>query len=180
MLQISLIVFGVVAALVLLFVIFVVLQPSQFRIERKTRIAASPAAIFAQVNDFRKWEDWSPWDKIDPNLQRTYDGAPAGVGAKYAWVGNKQVGEGKMTILESRPGELIQIKLEFLRPFAATNTAEFNFQPEGQNTVVTWAMVGNNNFMGKTFGLLMNMDKMIGKDFEKGLAAMKGLAEAAK
>jgi uncharacterized protein YndB with AHSA1/START domain len=131
------------------------------------------------VNDFHKWEAWNPWGKLDPAMKESYEGAPAGVGAVYTWTGNSQVGEGRMTITESRPNELIRIKMEFLKPFAATSTAEFTFRPEGNRTTVTWTMEGTNNFMAKAVHLVMNMDRMIGGQFEKGLAAMKSVAEAA-
>lgn len=178
LLQIVLIVLVVLAVILVLLLIVVALQPSQFRIERKATIVAPPAVVFGQVNSFRKWNDWSPWAKLDPTAKNSYDGPEAGVGAKFAWEGNNKVGQGKMTILESRPSDLIRIKLEFIKPFAATNTAEFTFQPQGSETLVTWAMTGQNNFMGKAFGLIMNMDRMVGADFEKGLASMKSLAEA--
>jgi hypothetical protein len=170
----------IVVVAVIALVVIVALRPAEFRIARSAKISAPPPAVFSQVNDFHKWTGWSPWEKIDPALQRTYEGPAAGEGAIYAWKGNKNVGQGRMTILESRPSELIRIKLEFLKPFACTNTAEFTFQPEGNQTAVTWSMSGVNQFMGKAFGLFMNMDKMIGNDFEKGLASMKSLAEAAK
>jgi hypothetical protein len=167
---------GVAAALALL-VIVIALQPATFHIERSISMSAPPEAAFAQVNDFHAWGAWSPWEKVDPNMTRSYDGAPAGAGAKYAWVGNKEVGEGRMTIEKSSPAQVV-IKLEFLKPFQATNTATFTFvkTPEGNKT--TWAMDGNNNFMSKAFHLVMNMDKMIGPDFERGLSAMKAAAEA--
>jgi hypothetical protein len=133
--------------------------------------------VFEHVNDFHKWRAWSPWEERDPDMERTYDGPAAGEGAKYAWAGNGDVGEGKMTITESRPGELIRIKLEFLKPMSATNTTEFTFKAEGDGTVVTWDMTGRNNFMAKAFCLFMNMDKMVGGDFEKGLANLKSIAE---
>ena len=165
------------AALFVLFLIVVAMQPSGFRIARSASIAAPPATVFGLVNDFHKWGAWSPWEKLDPALKRTYEGPAAGPGAIYSWTGDKRVGEGRMTILESRASELIRIKLEFLKPFKATNTAEFAFKPEGAGTRVEWTMTGTNNFVFKAFGLFMNMDKMIGADFEKGLAAMKAAAE---
>jgi hypothetical protein len=131
------------------------------------------------VNDFHNWTAWSPWAKLDPAMKQTYEGAPAGTGAVSTWAGNKDVGEGRMTIIESRPSELIRIKLEFFKPFAATNTAEFTFKPAGDQTAVTWSMAGEKNFMAKAFGLFMNMDKMIGDDFEKGLANLKSVTETA-
>ena len=165
--------------IVIVFAIVVATRPADFRITRTTSIAAPPAAVFAQVNDFHKWDAWSPWAKLDPAMKQTHEGAPAGTGAIYSWVGNSDVGEGRMTITESRPNEMIGIKLEFLKPFAAVNTTEFSFKPEGNQTVVTWSMTGTNNFMAKAFGLFMNMDKMVGGDFEKGLAQMKSVTEAA-
>jgi hypothetical protein len=168
---------GVAAALALLLVVIAV-QPATFHVERSLTMAAPPEAAFAQVNDFHAWSAWSPWEKLDPAMKRTYDGAPAGVGAKYAWVGNKDVGEGRMTIEHSDPST-IAIKLEFLKPFEATNTATFTFTKTPEGTKTTWAMDGNNNFISKAFSLVMNMDKMIGPDFERGLAGIKTAAEAA-
>jgi hypothetical protein len=143
-------------------------------------MSAPATAPFAQVNDFHNWDGWSPWAKLDPTMKQTYEGAPAGTGAIYTWVGNKQVGEGRMTITESRPNEFVRINLEFMRPFKATNTAEFSFKPDGQNTTVTWSMTGSKNFIFKAMGLFMSMDKMVGKDFEKGLAGMKEIVESKK
>ena len=156
----------------------IALRPSQLRVTRRASIAAPPAAVFAQVNDFRKWQAWSPWAKRDPGMATHYTGAPAGVGAVYAWAGNREVGEGRMTITESRPHELIRISLEFMKPFAATHTAEFTFAPDGGGTAVTWTMTGQNGFIGKAIGLVMSMDRMIGGDFESGLAGIKQQAEA--
>jgi hypothetical protein len=166
------------AVIVLVLVVIIALQPSEFRVARSTTISAPPPAVFAQVNDFHKWEAWNPWGKIDPAMKQAYDGAPAGTGAVYTWAGNNEVGEGRMTIIDSRPTELIRIKLEFFKPFAATNTAEFNFKPEGNQTAVTWSMFGEKNFMAKAVHMFMNIDKMIGGQFEKGLVSMKAAAEA--
>ncbi len=166
-----------IAFIVVVFLVVVAMQPSDFRIARSATIAAPAPAVFAQVNELRKWEAWSPWAKRDPDMKQTYEGAAAGAGAVTAWAGNKAVGEGRMTITESRPGELIRIKLEFLSPFTATNTAEFIFRPEGNQTVVTWSMSGRNNFIAKAMHLFMDMDKMVGKDFEAGLASMKAVTE---
>jgi carbon monoxide dehydrogenase subunit G len=168
---------GFVAAVVVLLVVIAV-QPSSFRIERSATIAAPPAAVFAQVNDFHNWEAWNPWQKLDPNAKNTYTGAPAGPGATFAWQGNQDVGEGRMTIVESHPNDLVKIKLEFLKPFAATNTADFTFVPAGNQTTVTWAMFGENGFMAKAIGLVMNVDQMVGGQFEKGLADLKSTVEA--
>jgi len=167
------------AVIVVVLIVIVALQPSEYRVARSTTISAPPAAVFAQVNDFHKWEAWNPWGKIDPAMKQAYEGAPAGIGAIYTWTGNKEVGEGRMTITESCPSELIRITLEFFKPFAATNTAEFTFKPEGNQTAVTWSMFGEKNFMAKVIHLFMSMDKMIGGQFEKGLADMKSIVEAA-
>jgi hypothetical protein len=169
----------VIAVIIVVLVIIVAIRPADFRITRSTAIAAPPSAVFAQVNDFHKWEAWNPWGKIDPAMKQTYEGASSGAGASYAWVGNKDVGEGRMTITESHPSDLILIKLEFLKPFAAVNTTEFTFKPEGNQTIVTWTMTGKNNFIAKAMCMFMNMDRMIGGQFEKGLAAMKSIIEAA-
>ena len=118
--------------------------------------------------DRELWEAWSPWARLDPAMKQAYEGAPAGTGAIYTWAGNSQVGEGRMTLTESRPSDLIRIRLEFLKPFAATSTAEFTFKAERNQTVVTWSMAGKNNFIAKAVHLFMNMDKMVGGNFEEG------------
>lgn len=168
---------GILAVLVVALVIFVSTRPSEFRVARSATIAAPAASVFAEVNDFHRWLAWSPYDKRDPLMRRTYDGPPAGTGASYTWNGNNQVGEGRSTIVESRPNELIQIRLEFKRPFSGTNTAEFKFQPQGNVTAVTWALLGKYNFVTKAMGLFMSMDRMIGGDFEQGLANLKSVVE---
>lgn len=166
-----------VAAVVVLFVLVVATRPAAFHIERSIAIAAPPEHAFALVNDFHAFGSWSPWEKLDPNLKRSFEGPASGVGAKYAWTGNDDVGEGRMTIEKSEPSR-IQIKLEFIKPFAATNTATYTFVPSGEGTNVTWAMDGENGFMGKAFSMFMDMDKMVGADFERGLASMKAVAES--
>jgi len=166
-----------VAVIVLGFLAIVAMQPADYRVTRTATIAAPAPAVFAQVNDFHNWQAWSPWEKIDPAMKRTYEGAPAGAGAIYAWVGNKEVGEGRMTMTESRPSELIRIKLEFVKPFRATSIAEFTFEPRGDQTAVTWTMTGQKNFLTKAIHLFMNMDRMVGGSFESGLAQIKALAE---
>lgn len=172
------IVFIALAVIIVVFIIVVALQPKEFRVARSGKMSAPPGAVFAEVNDFHKWAAWNPWGKIDPAMKQTYEGVPSGVGAIYTWTGNNEVGEGRMTIIESRPSELIRIKLEFFKPFAATNSAEFTFKPEGGQTVVTWSMTGEKNFMAKAVHLFMSMEKMIGGQFEKGLADMKAIVEA--
>ena len=149
---------------------FVAARPSRFRIMRSRTMAAPPEILHAFVNDFHKWTEWSPWEKLDPNLQREYTGPPAGVGASYHWVGNNKVGEGRMTITESQAPDSVIMRLEFLKPWKATNTTQFEFVPDGSGAIATWAMTGDHNFMLKAVNLLMNMDKMVGPDFEKGLA----------
>jgi uncharacterized protein YndB with AHSA1/START domain len=162
--------------IVLGLVVVVAMQPSDLRVSRTATIAAPAPAVFAHVNDFHRWPAWSPYEKLDPAMKRDYAGAPAGAGAVYTWSGNSQAGEGRSTITESRPNELIRIRLEFVRPFAATSTAEFAFHPAGDRTDVTWTLTGTNNFMGKAVHLVMDMDEMIGGQFEEGLAALGTVA----
>jgi len=166
-----------VAVMIVILVIVIATRPAKFRIERSIKIAAPPASAFALVNDFHRWGAWSPWEKMDPNLQRTYAGAESGQGAIYSWKGNNKVGEGRMTIEQVQPDSKLVIKLEFFRPFKATNTATFTFIPDGDGTTVNWAMDGCNGFVSKAFHMLMDMDKLVGADFERGLAAMKDQAE---
>jgi hypothetical protein len=168
-----------VAALIVLLVIVILTRPATFHIERSITMSAPPETAFAQVNDFHAWPAWSPWEKLDPQMKKTFEGPPAGVGAKYAWAGNDKVGEGRMTMEKSEKPSTIGIKLEFLKPFEATNDTTFTFAPAAGGSKVTWAMDGENTFMGKAASLFMDMDKMLGDDFEKGLAAMKTAAEAA-
>ena len=172
-------VFAAIGAIVAGLGIVVARRPSEFRVSRTTTIAAPAPVVFAQVNDFQKWAAWSPYEKRDPAMRKTYEGAPTGIGAVYTWSGNKEVGEGRTTITESQPNELIRIRLEFEKPFKATSTAEFAFKPEGSRTAVTWSLTGRHNFMMKVMCLFMNMDRMIGGDFEQGLAQMKAVAETA-
>jgi len=168
----------ILAVLVVAFLVVVALQPATFRVQRSTPISAPLAEVFSQVNDFHNWEAWSPWAKLDPTAKNSFEGSSSGTGAGFTWSGNKKVGEGRMTITDSRPDELVRIKLEFFKPFKATSTAEFTFKPEGGQTAVTWSMFGENNFLAKAFHLFMSCEKMIGGDFEKGLASMKSATEA--
>jgi uncharacterized protein YndB with AHSA1/START domain len=167
-----------VAALLVIFVIVVAMQPGTFRVVRSATIGAPAAVVFAQVNDLRRWEAWSPWAKLDPGMKQTYEGPPEGAGAVSAWSGNSKVGEGRMTITESRANELVRLRLDFLRPFKSSSVAELEFKPDGDGTVVTWSMSGDKNFLSKAFCLFADMDKMIGGDFEKGLARLKAVAES--
>ncbi len=168
---------AVVAVLAVLSVI-VAMQPSEFRIARSATITAPPEVVFAQVNDLPKWEAWSPWAKIDPQMKQSYTGPSAGVGASYSWSGNNEVGEGSNTIVESRQSELVGMRLDFVRPFKGSNAVEFTFKPEGNGTVVTWSMSGERNFVFKARGLIMDCDKMCGDQFEKGLSQLKMVVEA--
>lgn len=169
---------AVFGALLLAFLVYVALQSPEFKISRSATISAPPARVFAHVNDFHRWEDWSPWAKLDPDAKADFAGPSEGAGAQFSWAGNNKVGEGTMTIVESRPNEVIRIRLEFLKPFPATNQAEFTFSPEGEGTRVTWTMTGTNNFIARIFCTVMRMDRMVGRDFEKGLASMKAIVEA--
>ncbi len=171
-------VIAIIAGVIVLFLIIVAMRPSEFSVTRSATIAAPPEAVFVHVNDLHKWEEWSPWAKVDPNAKTYYEGPDAGEGAVFGWSGNNKIGEGKMTITGSRPGELVQFRLEFFRPMKGTNIAEFTFQPDGNRTMVTWAMVGKMGFMGKLFGLFMDCEKMCGGQFEKGLADMKSIVES--
>lgn len=170
----------VVAFIVVAFIVFVALRPPDFTVTRSAKIAAPPPAVFAQVNDLRCWKAWSPWEGLDPALKRTYEGPAQGTGAIYRWAGNAKVGQGSMTITESRPDEIVRFKIEFLKPFKATNTTEFTFKPVGEQTQVTWTMSGRCNFVTKAMKLFMSMDKMIGTQFEKGLAQLNTVASSAK
>jgi hypothetical protein len=165
------------AVVVIGFVVVVVTRPTDFRVARSLVMNAPPEAAFAQVNDFHNWNDWSPWAKVDPNAKVIFEGPASGVGAVFRWDGNKDIGSGSMTIQESRPSDLIRIRLEFLKPFAAVNTTEFTFTPQGGQTLVTWSMYGKNGFLGKAIGLFMDCEKMVGPMYEKGLASMKGIVE---
>jgi len=165
------------AAVIVVFLIVVALQSPDFRVFRSTTMAAPAPAIFAHVNDLHRWEAWNPWGKIDPAMKQTCEGAPAGVGQIYSWVGNSQVGAGRMTISDSRPSDLVRIKCEFFKPFSGANTAELAFKLEGNQTAVTWSMSGTKTFMHKAVHLFMNMDKMVGGQYEKGLADLKAIVE---
>ena len=169
---------GLVAVLVLLFVV-IASRPSDFRVSRSATMAAPQSAVFAQVNDFHNWEAWSPWAKLDPDAKTSFEGPSSGTGAVFRWDGDKNVGQGSMTITDSRPHDLIRIKLDFLRPFVGTNDVTFNFKPEGDRTAVTWNMAGKNNFLAKAISLVFDCEKMSGGMFEQGLASMKSVVESA-
>ncbi|MDE2383606.1 MAG: SRPBCC family protein [Alphaproteobacteria bacterium] len=166
------------AALIVAFVlIYGSAQPSAFSVVREADIKASPAEVFAQINDFHHWSAWSPWEKLDPAMQRSFSGASSGVGAKYSWVGNKKVGEGNMEITASEPARRMQLDLHFIKPFQADNVTEFTLSPATGGTHVKWEMRGHKPFMMRVMGLVMDMDKMVGKDFEAGLANLRAQVE---
>lgn len=169
-----------VALVIIAFLGFVAMQPSEFRIARTAAVSAPAPAVFAQVNDFHKWEAWSPWAKLDPQAKATFEGPASGTGAVFKWSGNDEVGAGTMTLTESRPSDLIRIRTDFVKPFEGTSLSEFVFKPEGDRTAVTWSVSGHNNFIAKAICLFVNMDRMLGEPMERGLAQMKSLAEAAK
>jgi uncharacterized protein YndB with AHSA1/START domain len=154
-------------------------KPDHYHVERSATMSAPPAAVFAQLNDFHHWEAWSPWEKIDPAMKRTFDGPASGKDQSYAWVGNDKVGEGKMTITASEPDTHLGIRLDFIKPWTETCEVDFAVAPEAEGTKVTWGMNGNHTYVSKIFCVFMDMDKMIGNDFEKGLAQLKTVTESA-
>ena len=157
-------------AVVAIFLIVVASRPADFHVERSATIAATPAALFEQVNDHHKFAVWNPFLKLDPNVKNTYSGPDSGVGAACAWDGNSKIGAGSATIIESKPAELVRHRMDWKRPIEGTSTVEFTFKPAGDKTTVTWAMYGKNGFIGKLFSLFMDCDKMVGPQFEQGLA----------
>jgi hypothetical protein len=169
---------AVIAVLVLGFATVVAMKPNEFRVSRSATMAAPAERVFSQVNELRKWDAWSPWAKLDPNAKNTFEGSEAGEGATFGWSGNDQVGEGKMTITESKPNELVRLKLMFVKPMEDSSDTEFIFKPDGDRTTVTWTMSGTyKSFMSKAICTCMNMDKMMGEKFDEGLASMKAIVE---
>ena len=166
------------AALLVVLLVVVSLQPSTYRVERKITVKAGPDAVYAHLDDMKAWAAWSPWDKLDPNMTKTFDGPAKGVGASYSWSGNDDVGKGRMTIIAATAPSSVSYKLEFIEPFASVADTGFTLSGSATETTVTWAMTGTNDFMGKAFSLVMDMDGMIGGDFERGLATLKGLVES--
>jgi Polyketide cyclase / dehydrase and lipid transport len=153
-------------------------MPENYVVEREQRIHASPAAVQERIIDFRRWQAWSPWEDVDPALRRTYSGAPAGVGAVYEWEGNRKAGKGRMEITSVEPDRSVAVDLQFLKPFKAHNVTTFTTEQQGDDTLVRWSMTGPRTFMTRVMGIFSSMDKMIGPDFEKGLARLKADAEA--
>jgi uncharacterized protein YndB with AHSA1/START domain len=152
-------------------------RPDTFRVERSASINATPEKVFALINDLHAWASWSPWERKDPAMRKTHTGAPQGKGAVLEWDGNKDVGTGRMQVLESTPASKVLVQLDFLKPFEAHNRAEFILTPKAGSTEVAWAMYGPQPFMMKVMGLFCSMDKMVGKDFEVGLANLKAITE---
>ena len=171
-------VFIVLLVLFVGFLVFVSLRPAEFEVTRSAVVEAPVEEVFPHVNNLKNWEAWSPWAKLDPEAVNTYEGPEEGEGAAFGWSGNSDIGEGKITITESKPNELIQFQLEFIRPFKSTCTTRFAFEPQDDQTSVTWTMQGHNNFMGKLIGLFMDYDAMIGRDFEAGFANLKKVSES--
>jgi len=171
------IVFILVVVAIAVFIVIVARQPNDFRISRTSGLSAPVSAIFPHVNNLQKWDAWSPWAKLDPSATNSFEGPESGIGAKMSWAGNNKVGVGSMTITDSRPDEYIQFRLDFQKPFKATNISEFIFKSDCGQSTVTWNMTGTNNFIGKAMALIMNCDKMVGGQFEQGLASLKTVVE---
>ena len=163
-------------ALIALILIVAAFRPNEFRVKRSATLSASPIALFAHVNDHRKFAVWNPWMKLDPAVKNTYSGPEAGVGAVCSWEGNGNVGAGTATIIESKPGELVRLRMDWRKPMEGTSTVDFTFRPQGSQTVVTWEMYGQNNYLGKLMSLFIDCDKMCGEQFEKGLVSLGEVA----
>ena len=170
-------VIAIVAVVIVAVLLLAAGKPDAFHLQRSTSTNAAAEKIFRYINDFHKWAEWSPWEKLDPSVKKTFTGAPSGRGAIYEWEGNGKVGKGRMEILEASSPARVKIKLDFLKPFEGHNTAEFTMLGNGDSTQITWAMEGPVSFGMKIFHVFMNMDKMIGKEFEAGLANLKAIAE---
>lgn len=175
--QILAIILGLIVIAILAILAIAATKPATFSIRRTTDVAAVPEAIFPLINDFRNWRDWSPWEALDPDLKRKMSGAESGRGAVYEWEGNKKVGSGRMEITEVTAPTKVVIKLDFLKPFEAHNLARFTMEPQNGKTRLNWEMTGPSPFMSKVMQVFMNFDKMVGTDFEKGLASLKAIAE---
>lgn len=167
----------VVVCLVAIILIYAATKPSSFSITRTIKINAPAEKIIAELIDFKRWKDWSPWEGKDPAMQRSFSGAQSGVGSVYEWDGNKDVGQGRMEILEVIPSQKVLIQLDFFKPFEAHNFAEFTLTQDSNGTLIVWEMRGPQNYMGKVVSVFMNIDKMVGADFEAGLAKLKAVSE---
>lgn len=172
------IILGLVAIIAVILVL-ASFQSDDMNVTRSATIAAPPEAVFKVVNDFRQWDAWSPWSRLDPKMTNSLEGPPAGVGAVYRWNGNNEVGEGSTHLIESKPNEKIGMKLEFVRPFAGTSDVQFTFAPEGAGTKVTWAMQSKKPFIGKVVGMFMDCEKICGDQFNEGLANLAKVATTA-
>jgi Polyketide cyclase / dehydrase and lipid transport len=177
MLTAALVLLSVLIAVLAALLAYAALQPPTFRVERSARMEVAPEVVFSNINDFRKWEAWSPWDKLDPNLARTYSGSAQGAGAVYGWAGTGKVGSGRMEIVEAQSPTSIKIKIDFTAPFAASNIIDFKLSRDGDWTTVSWAMSGPQPLLNRLMGLVFNMDKLVGGDFAKGLASLKQVSE---
>ena len=164
-------------ALIAVVLLFALTRPDHFSVERRITMKAPPEKVFALVNDFHHWTEWSPWEKLDPGMKRTYSGAASGVGAVYAWEGNSDVGAGRMEITAAQAPGQVDIQLDFLRPFASSNTARFKLTPLAEGTEFVWSMHGPMPYISKLMSVFVSMDNMIGPDFEAGLAKLKTVAE---
>ena len=169
--------FLILLAVLIGLTLYISSKPNQFKITRSITINAPAEAVFKNVNDLHNWDAWSPWAKLDPHATNAFEGSALGEGAIMRWAGNDEVGVGSMTITESHPSDTIRFKLEFLKPFAATNTAEFLFTQKGNQTEVSWSMMGANNFIAKAVSVFLDCDKMVGGQFEKGLQQLKTVSE---
>lgn len=176
--KLALILFVAFDVLILAFLAYAASRPDELRVQRDVSISAEAAKIYPYINDFHKWNAWSPWEKRDPSMKRTFSGAESGKGAVYEWDGNDEVGKGRMEIMDSIPSDKVVIKLDFIKPFEGHDTAEFSLVPDGANTKVSWLMYGPNNFLSKVMDCVFNMDKMLGTDFESGLSNLKTVTEA--
>jgi hypothetical protein len=159
------------------FLIYVASRPNELRVERKARMRASPSEVFEELNDFRRWVGWSPWERLDPEMVKTHSGAERGTGAVYSWKGNSKVGEGRMEIVESSPHSVVRIRLDFVKPFPSSNTTTFNLNAAGDHTEITWAMRGPAGFMTKLMSVFMDLNQSIGRDFERGLENLREVVE---
>lgn len=168
-------VLSVIAIIIVVLAVIITLQPSHFKVTRSLNISAKVDQVFPHVNDLRQWEEWSPWTKMDPDAKMSYSGPQAGKDAAMSWDGDNNVGAGTMTITDSVKNESVSFRLDFTRPMAGTSTASFTFKPDGNSTVVTWTMEGDNNFIAKAIGLVLNCDKMIGSQFEQGLNNLQAI-----
>jgi len=166
-----------VVVLIAALLLFAATRPDTFRVQRAASIKARPEKIFALINDLHGWDAWSPYEKKDPAMKRAYSGAAQGKGAAYAWEGNKEVGTGRIEITESSPPSRVTMALDMIKPIKAHNTVEFTVEPQGGSTSVIWAMNGNMPYISKILSVFLNMDRMVGRDFEAGLASLKAAVE---